>query len=96
MTENITDPTLPLHQLIEARQRALNLSDEEFSQALGFDSTTPLTMIKAGHMMLPIAKVAVVAQCLDLPADQLLLRHLTERAPEVLKALQDCRVWTAS
>lgn len=80
----------PLHQLIGNRQNELGLADHELSKMLGYESLTPLRLIKSARMRLPIAKVASLALALELPADELLELHLSECAPEVLKALEEC------
>jgi hypothetical protein len=79
-----------LHQLIGNRQNELGLADGELSKMLGYESLTPLRLIKSARMRLPIAKVASLALALELPADELLELHLSECAPEVLKALEEC------
>lgn len=80
----------PLHRLIGNRQNELGLADHELSKMLGYESLTPLRLIKSNRMRLPIAKVASLALALELPADELLELHLCESAPEVLKALEEC------
>jgi hypothetical protein len=80
----------PLHQLIKDRQAELGLADAPLSKMLGFESPTPLRLIKAGRMRLPTALVANLARALELPPDELLELHLLENAPEVLRAIEEC------
>ena len=83
----------PLHELIATRQRALELSDVQLAQATGL-SIAVLGMIKSGHMMLPVGKIAVLARLLELPAEQTLVQYLDRNAPDYLQAMQDCGLWS--
>lgn len=89
MPYEITDLARPIHEVITARQRELNMTDEQLAAALDSPLAT-LQLIKAGQMKFPIPKVQRLAQALDLPPATLLMRHLSTCMPEVLEAMNAC------
>lgn len=75
--------------LIEARQTALGLTDDQLSEALGFDRKIALTLIKAGTMRLPLTKIPALAAALGLEPIDLLRVAAGESAPELLRVIED-------
>lgn len=54
----------------------------QIAQEVGFDSANMVTMVKQGRSKLPIAKVQLVADCLELDARDLLIKCMEEYQPK--------------
>ena len=88
MPPSTTTPS-PLIAQIEARQAELGLTDQQLSEALGFERGIVLTLIKAGSMQLPLNKVPALAAVLALDRTELLRTALRELAPDMAAAIED-------
>jgi hypothetical protein len=78
-----------LTSLIEARQTALELSDQDLCTALGFERSIALTLIKAGSMRFPINKLPALAAALDLDLAELFTVAMNESSPDLLKTIME-------
>ena len=88
MSTLIAPESASLTDLIEARQHALRLSDQELCNAVGFERSITLTLIKAGTMKFPINKVPALAAVLDLDPADLLKTALTDASPDLLQTIE--------
>ena len=77
-----------LGRVIQARQTELGTTDEQIAEALGYDHTRVIGLIKRGAMKLPIAKVTELAGVLDIDAAELLREVLGVNDPGLLKVLE--------
>jgi hypothetical protein len=78
-----------LTSLIEARQAALELSDQDLCTALGFERSIALTLIKAGTLRYPLTKLPELAVALDLDLAELFTVALNESSPDLLKTIKE-------
>lgn len=86
-----TGETKPsLVQMIEQRQRALELDDEALAIALELKAST-LKHIKAGTLRLPWTKLIPLAEALELDSAILLEQQLRTSSPELLDVIE--QVW---
>ena len=85
---NATPPATLIAQL-DAAQITLDLTDLQLCEALGFERPVVLTLIKAGTMKLPLAKVPALAKALRLDAAELMRTALRESSPELLEAIEE-------
>ncbi|MBB1075781.1 hypothetical protein HUU62_15335 [Rhodoferax sp. 4810] len=83
-----TSPTTLVAQL-EAAQAALGLSEQELSELVGFERPVILTLIKAGTMNFPLAKIPALAKALHLHAADLMRAALRESSPELLQVIEE-------
>ena len=74
---------------LEAQQAALELSDQELSEAVGFERTIALTLIKQGTMRLPLTKVPAFAAALELDPVELMRAVLQESDPALGKVIEE-------
>ncbi|MYM40916.1 hypothetical protein [Duganella qianjiadongensis] len=74
-------------ELIIRRQMELGKSDEQISQALGFERVTTFVMIKQGNTKLPVQKVVALATALSIEPAPLLRQLLAESMPDILGAV---------
>lgn len=54
----------------------------QIAEEVGFESTNMVTMIKQGRSKLPIAKVRIIADCLEIDAKDLLIQCMEEYQPQ--------------
>lgn len=73
---------------IEERQTALGITDHQLCEALGFDRTGVLALIKLGTMRMPLPKIPVLAAALGLNPAALLRIALTESSPGLLEVIE--------
>ncbi len=88
MSTLIAPESASLTDLIEARQEALRLSDQELCSAVGFERSITLTLIKAGTMKFPINKVPALAAVLGVDPADLLKTALTDASPDLLSTIE--------
>ena len=81
-------PSILINQL-EAAQAALGLTDQQLSDALGFERGIVLSLIKAGTMRMPLTKIPALAKALDLDAPDLMRAALHESSPELSDAIKE-------
>ena len=85
---NPSETTQSLGTFITERQQALNLSDHELAYAAGFSRPNVIDMFKSGAMQLPVNKVKVFSELLQVPQVDLLRRVLCQQAPELWEVIQ--------
>jgi hypothetical protein len=73
---------------IEERQAVLGITDHQLCEALGFDRTGVLALIKLGTMRMPLPKIPVLVVALGLDPAELLRLALTESSPELLELIE--------
>ena len=71
------------------RQTALGLTDDELSEALGFDRKITLTLIKTGSMRLPLTKIPPLAAALGLEPIDLFRVAAGESSPDLLRVIEE-------
>jgi transcriptional regulator with XRE-family HTH domain len=79
--------TTTLGELIESRQRALGLSDEQVARALGYDRGIVVVLMKQGSLKLPINKVELLAEVLTVDGSEVLRCALSEQIPELMQVI---------
>ena len=89
MSNTAANPPNTLVAQLEAAQVKLGLTDQQLSDALGFESPVVLTMIKAGAIYFPIPKIRALATTLDLNAADLVRLALRESMPEFSEIILD-------
>lgn len=57
------------------------------AQEIGYTNPNIITMFKQGATKLPLEKVGPLATALDIPADELFVKVMTEYMPETFEAL---------
>jgi hypothetical protein len=77
-------------EMINQAQEALGLSDQHVAEALGYDKSVVVRMLKTGNMRLPIGKVPQLAYCLRIEPRNLMRKVLGEISPDVLEAIESC------
>lgn len=77
-------------ELIESRQRSLNLSDLHVAAALGCDNPGITGLIKSSTMRVPVSKVPHLAEVLQVQPSVLMRMVLLESSPEMLQAIEAC------
>lgn len=84
-------PTTPITVvgIMEAQQALLGLSNQQICTALGFEREIVLSMIQAGTMKMPLAKIPVLATVLQIDAAELLKIALRESDPELAKLIEE-------
>lgn len=90
MSDGAYGPGIRVSDVIRQRQAALNLSDLQLAQALGYERRNVISMIRGGTMNLPIEKVLPLTRLLGLDPWHFLVLLLRTDKPEVLQALIDC------
>ncbi len=85
---NATPPATLIAQL-EAAQVTQELTDLQLCEALGFERPVVLTLIRAGTMKFPLAKVPALAKALGLDAADLMRTALRESSPELSEAIAE-------
>jgi hypothetical protein len=79
--------TITLGELIERRQHALGLSDEQVARALGYDRGVVVVLMKQGSLKLPINKVELLAEVLTVDGSEMLRCTLSEQIPELMQVI---------
>ncbi|MCF8169346.1 MAG: hypothetical protein K9J77_12150 [Rhodoferax sp.] len=89
MFTSISHESTNLARLIDARQTALELSDQDLCTALGFERSIALALIKAGTMNFPLNKIPVLAEVLDIDPTELLRGTLQESSPDLFRTIEE-------
>lgn len=89
MSNIAATPSLNLIAQLEAAQATLGLTDQQLSEALGFERPVVLTLIKAGTMKMPINKIPALAKALKLDTVELMRTALRESTPELSEAITE-------
>lgn len=76
--------------LIARAQKALDLSDQQIANALDYKNPAVVQMIKGGQMRLPLNKSAPLANLLEMEPGEVMRTLLSETAPEMLTAIEEC------
>lgn len=74
---------------LEAAQATRGLTDQQLCEELGFERQITLTLIKAGTMKMPLAKIPALARALNLDAVGLMRVALHESSPELSEAIAE-------
>ena len=90
MIEELVKAPATVAELIETAQQGLTLSDTHIAEALGYDHPVLTALLKQGKMRLPISKVPLLAEVLEIKPAQLLQMVLRETAPDMLEAVEAC------
>ncbi|CAN7260352.1 hypothetical protein [Acidovorax delafieldii] len=77
-------------QWLADQQALAGVSDEALASVLGYESPKVIQMFKSGDMKVPISKVPVLADALDLNPGLLMRRVLNDLSPEMLHAVEHC------
>ena len=83
-----TTTSATLVEQIEAQQAALALSDQELCEAVGFERTIMLTLIKSGTMKMPITKIPALAAALEIDPAELFRSALRESDPALSQVIE--------
>ena len=84
---NVINPATLVEQ-IEAQQATLGLSDQDLCEAVGFERTIMLTLIKAGTMRLPLTRVPAFAAALEIDPTELFRSALRESDPALAQVIE--------
>jgi len=84
---NVT-PSPTLVEQIEAQQAALELSDQDLCEAVGFERNIMLTLIKAGTMKMPLTRVPAFAAALKIDPAALFRSALRESDPALAQVIE--------
>jgi len=87
MTDTTTTSPSSLVAQLETAQATHGITDQQLCEALGFERTVMLTLIKAGTMNFPLAKIPALATTLHLNAADLMRAALNESSPELSEAI---------
>jgi len=90
MSDGAYGPGIRVSDVVRQRQAALNLSDLQLAQALGYERRNVISMIRGGTMNLPIEKALPLTRVLGLDPWHFLVLLLRTDKPEFLQALVDC------
>lgn len=80
-----------LVSLIEERQLALDLTDDQLAAAVGFERGGIMSLIRSGAIKFPLSKIPALAEVLEIDASDLLMTAMKEVAPDLLDLIE--RVW---
>ncbi len=80
--------TATLVEQIEAQQAALELTDHDLCEAVGFERTIMLTLIKAGTMKMPLTRVPAFAAALEIDPAELFRSALRESDPALGQVIE--------
>ncbi len=81
------EPTLI--ETISERQALLNITDEQISEAMGFERSGTLTLMKQCKMKIPVQSTKALAAALGMDPVHLFRKHLAENLPEVLAMIDE-------
>lgn len=79
-----------LTKLIADQQVALHLSDQALADALGYESSAVISLIKDGRMRLPMVKARVLAEALEMDPGEVMYLLLRDTNPEMLASIEEC------
>lgn len=85
----IPSESVSLIDLIEDRQAAMELSDQDLCAVLGFERAITLTLIKAGTMKFPVNKLPALAALIDIDLAELFTVALSESSPDLIKIIKE-------
>lgn len=80
----------PLTTLIGQQQETLNISDEALADALGYSTPNVINLIKNGTVRLPMTKVPVMAETLEMEPGEAMYLLLRDTSPELLASIEEC------
>jgi hypothetical protein len=80
--------TATLVEQIEAQQAALQLTDYDLCEAVGFERTIMLTLIKAGTMKMPLTRIPAFAAALEIDPAELFRSALRESDPALAQVIE--------
>lgn len=80
----------PLTTLIGQQQETLNISDEALADALGYSTPDAIRLIKNGTVRLPMTKVRVMADTLEMEPGEAMYLLLRDTSPELLASIEEC------
>jgi hypothetical protein len=89
MTTAMPSQSDSIADLVDRHQAALELTDLQLANAIGYDRGLVVLMIKNRSMRLPINKVPALAKALQLDPVIVLRVALTEQSPELLVTLEE-------
>lgn len=81
-------PIVTVVSQIDAQQAALCISDQELCEAVGFERTIMLSLIKQGVMRLPLTKVPALAAALEIDPAVMLRSALRESDPALAQVIE--------
>lgn len=90
MTQKSENQTARLSELIERQQMALELSDKDIADALGFQGTNVIELIRSGQMKLPMNKACALGQVLEVEPGDVMTLLLRDTSPDLLKVIEEC------
>jgi hypothetical protein len=79
-----------LTKLIADQQVALHLSDQALADALGYESSAVISLIKDGRMRLPMVKARALAEALEMDRGEVMYLLLRDTNPEMLASIEEC------
>ena len=82
-----SSPADSIVSFINDFQSRTGATDDQMAAALGYESGRVVSMMKVGHMRLPINKVLQLAEAISVPAPRVLRAVLAEGAPDMLAVL---------
>ena len=88
-TTSISTTPMTVVGIMEAQQALLGRSNQEICTAIGFEREIALTLVKAGTMKMPLAKIPALAAVLQIDAAELLRVALRESDPALAKLIED-------
>jgi hypothetical protein len=80
--------TATLVEQIEVQQAALQLTDYDLCEAVGFERKIMLTLIKAGTMKLPLTRIPAFAAALEIDPAELFRSALRESDPALAQVIE--------
>lgn len=90
MTFDLKTRATTIKDLIALQQEGLALSDQALADALGYEHSRVIQMIKAGQVRLPMNKAAALARVLEVEPGDVMYLLLMETSPDMLKAIEEC------
>ena len=95
MSISQSSTTQTFHEIIEERQKALQLTNLDISDALGFASSSFWSLVMQRKVTFPINRLSALVEIMEIDPGTLTRAWMSEYAPEVL-ALVDEHLLTAT
>jgi hypothetical protein len=83
----MASPKQPLHHLLGDLIDASVKTQRQIANEIGYRKSNVISMLKQGHMPVPLSKVPALANALGVDPLCLLQRVLAEQEPELLEAM---------
>ena len=80
---------MALHENIRARRIALNMTQQELAQKMGYKSTSTIAKIESGENDIPQAKIAAFAKALSTTPAELMGFNFVIIGDEILECLNE-------